>query len=396
MRVEAFFFVFCIVVITSRMHLTINNTWYNIMKTLIFFAISILLSFPSITQILPVDKNATTETIALYANLKAISATGVIFGHQDDLAYGIGWKAEAGRSDVKEVCGSYPGLYGWDVSKLGKPLNIDSVSFDNMKKWIVEAYERGGINTISWHMDNPVTGGDSWDNTPAVSALLPGGEKHDYFIDRLDLFANFLNDIETADGAKVPIIFRPFHEHTGSWFWWGKGNCTANEYISLWQLTVKYLRDKTDIHHLLFSYSTDQFNSQEQYLEFYPGDEFVDIIAFDDYHSIANEKEGEKLIYRLRTVVELAEEKGKVAAFSETGLEKVPINNWFTEILLKGIKADTKGKNIAFVMVWRNGRPDHFYAPFPGHSSAVDFVKFRKDPFTIFEDDLPDMYTMPD
>lgn len=359
---------------------------------LIFLAIIFCFSIQTFSQNLPIDKNVTQQTRVLYANLQSISSKGVLFGHQDDLAYGIGWKAEDGRSDVKDVCGSYPALYGWDVSKLGKPLNIDGVDFNHMKKWMIKAYERGGINTISWHMDNPVTGGDSWDNTPAVSEILPGGKMHEFFRERLDLYADFLNELVAETGEKVPVIFRPFHEHTGSWFWWGKGNCTSEEYIALWRFTVGYLRDKKNIHHLLYSYSTDKFNSREQYLEYYPGDEYVDIIAFDDYHSIRDIKERNNLTYRLRTVVELADEKGKVAALSETGLEAIPIDNWFTHILLDGIKADKKGKNIAYVMVWRNGRPDHFYAPYPGHKSADDFVIFRKDPFTIFEDDLPEMY----
>ncbi len=349
----------------------------------------------SIAQDLPVDKNATKKTIALYANLKAISGKGVLFGHQDALAYGIGWKEEKNRSDVRDVSGSYPALYGWEVGKLGRSISIDSVNFEKMKGWIKEAYRRGGVNTISWHMDNPATGGDSWDKTPAVTMIIPGGEKHEFYKQRLDIFADFLNDLKVGFGTKIPIIFRPFHEHTGNWFWWGKGNCTSEEYIALWQFTVKYLRDVKGIHHLLYSYSTDQFDSEEQYLEFYPGDDFVDIIAFDDYHSVNNLQQREKLIYRLRTVVELAEARNKVAAFSETGSETIPQADWFTNNLLAGIKADETGRRIAYVMVWRNAWPHHHYAPYPGHPSAPDFVKFKQDPYTIFEDDLPKMYKTP-
>lgn len=343
----------------------------------------------------PVDKKATRKTKALYANLKGISGRGVVFGHQDDLAYGIGWKAEKGKSDVKDVCGSYPGLYGWDVSKLGQAFNIDTVNFENMKIWIKEAYKRGGINTISWHMDNPVTGGSSWDNTPAVSAILPGGEKHEFYNLRLDLFADFLKDLKVGLGTKIPIIFRPFHEHTGNWFWWGKGNCTKEEYISLWRYTVKYLRDDKRIHHLLYVYSTDQFDSREQYLEFYPGDDYVDILAFDDYHSIKSVEDRNKLVFRLKSVVEIAESKYKIAAFSETGFETIPDMHWFTNVLLDGITSDETGMRISYVMLWRNAWPHHHYAPYPGHPSAPDFVKFREDPFILFEDDLPNMYKKP-
>lgn len=365
------------------------------MKKSLLFIVLAFYQLSCFGQNMPIDKNATKKTTALYLNLQAISGEGVLFGHQDDLAYGVAWKNQKDRSDVKDVCGSYPALYGWDVSGLGKPVNIDSVNFDNMKSWIKEAFRRGGVNTISWHMDNPETGGNSWDNTPAVASILPGGEKHEFYKQRLDMFASFLGELKAGFGTKIPIIFRPFHEHTGGWFWWGKGNCTAEEYKALWQFTVRYLRDEKNIHQLLYSYSTDQFDSKEQYLEFYPGDDYVDIIAFDDYHSIKNVDEREKLNFRLRSVVEMAQSKNKVAAFSETGLETIPIDDWFTRILLDGIKSDEIGKRIAYVMVWRNGRPDHFYAPYPGHPSTPDFIKFRKDPYTLFEDDLPKMYKMP-
>lgn len=366
-------------------------------KLHVLFVILLAIKIPmySFGQIEPIDAKATKETKALYSNLHEISGKGVLFGHQDDVAYGVGWKTEHGRSDVKDVCGSYPALYGWDVSKLGNTFNIDTVDFENMKVWIKEAFHRGGINTVSWHMDNPVTGGDSWDKTPAVANILPGGEKHAYFKKRLDLFAEFLNELEGDGGTKIPVIFRPFHEHTGSWFWWGKGNCTAADFVALWQFTVRYLKDEKGIHQLLYSYSTDQFSTKEQYLEFYPGDDFVDIIAFDDYHSIGSLKDRDKFVFRLRSVVEIAESKHKIPAFSETGLEKIPNENWFTNILLEGIKSDDTGRRIAYVMVWRNAWPHHHYAPYPGHPSAPDFVKFRNDPYTIFEDDLPEIYKMP-
>ena len=60
------------------------------------------------SQDLPSDKNATKETIHLYRNLKRIINKGILFGHQDDLAYGVTWKYEKGRSDVKDVAGDYP------------------------------------------------------------------------------------------------------------------------------------------------------------------------------------------------------------------------------------------------------------------------------------------------
>ena len=64
------------------------------------------------------DKKATAETKILYHNLKKLTQKGILFGHQDDLAYGVNWRYEGGRSDVKEVTGDYPAVYGWDLSGL--------------------------------------------------------------------------------------------------------------------------------------------------------------------------------------------------------------------------------------------------------------------------------------
>ena len=341
----------------------------------------------------PVDKEATSYTKALFRNLKAIGSEGILFGHQDDLAYGVYWKDEPGRSDVKDASGSYPALFGWDISKIGqRAFNIDSVDFEKMKAWIREAYQMGGINTVSWHIDNPVTGGDSWDITPAVYSILPGGDNHEWYRGKLDLFADFLNDL-IVDGNQVPVIFRPFHEHTGNWFWWGRGNCTAEEYTALWQFTVKYLKNEKGIHHLLYAYSTDRFKSEKDYLDFYPGDDFVDVLGYDDYHSIKTLDEKPELIRQLTTIVELAEEKGKIAALSESGFETIPVDDWWTTVLLEGLTSDSTARKISYCMMWRNAWPNHHYAPYEGHSSAADFRKFKEDPYILFLDEVPvDMY----
>ncbi len=174
----------------------------------------------------PADPKATPETVKLYENLKELSKKGIMFGHQDDLAYGIGWIYEEGRSDVKDVCGDYPAVYGWELGhiELGDPYSLDSVHFDKIRHWIKLVYSRGGVNTISWHLNNPLTGGDAWDvsSKKVVKSILPGGEKHELFKQYLDRLAAFMLSLKTDDGTYIPILFRPFHEHTGSWFWWEK------------------------------------------------------------------------------------------------------------------------------------------------------------------------------
>jgi Glycosyl hydrolase family 26 len=94
---------------------------------------------------LPANDKATKETKALYLNLQQVLGKGVLFGHQDDLAYGIGWSYVAGNSDVKKVTGDYPALYGWELGniELGHAKNLDSVPFAEMKKFILQGYKQG-------------------------------------------------------------------------------------------------------------------------------------------------------------------------------------------------------------------------------------------------------------
>src|SRR5690606_961618 len=154
------------------------------------------------------------------------------------------------------------------------------------------------------------------------------------------------------------------------------------------------------VHNLLYAYSTDVFASEDVYLRHYPGDEYVDLLGFDDYQAVRSDEAAADLTRRLRLVVEMAEARGKLAALTETGLETVPDDDFWTNRLLRAITADPAARRIAYVLVWRNAnaatdRPDHYYAPYAGHPSAPDFLRFKEDPFVLFEDELPDLYEMP-
>jgi mannan endo-1,4-beta-mannosidase len=354
------------------------------------------------------DPQATPETRALFTNLQRLAREHVLFGHQDDLAYGVEWLNEPGRSDVKEVAGSYPAVYGWDLGRLEleSSANLDDVEFDRMRRWIIEGYERGGVITVSWHVDNPVSGGNSWDTTRAVPAILPGGPRHEQYRQWLDRVAAFFGSLHAGGGELVPLVFRPFHEMNGSWFWWGGRHTTGEEYQRLWRFTVEYLRDEKSVHNLLWAYSTNSLGDFErpQYWTWYPGDDYVDVLGFDDYFTLpggpGREDPVGTMTEYLKWLVEQAEARGKISALTETGYERIPEPAWWTGKLLAAIKGDAVARRIAWVLVWRNAnrttdRPDHYYAPYPGHPSAADFVEFRGDPLILFEDDLPQLYRSP-
>lgn len=335
----------------------------------------------------------TSETEKLLENLKNVSSKGFMFGHHDDTNYGIGWEGDEGRSDVQSVCGDYPAVISFDLGhiEIGDSLNLDNVPFSKIRTEILNQYKRGGMSSLSWHLRNPLTGGDSWDisDSTVVKSVLPGGEKHELFGEWMCKLSGFINSLQTEDGVKVPVLFRPWHEHTGSWFWWGEKLCSVEEYKALWQMTVEALRND-GVDNALYAYSPgSEPQDTAQYLKRYPGDDIIDVIGFDTY-------QGDRDSYMknmqncLAIIDSVGKAHNKVIAITETGYEGVPDAKWWTETLLPAI-GDYK---IAYVLVWRNAREriTHYYAPYPGQVSADDFVTFYNNNKTLFAADVNSLY----
>lgn len=358
------------------------------------FLLLLCMAHPAMTQNdFPSDGKATAATVNLYRNLKKLLTAGIMIGHQDDMAYGVNWKYEQGRSDVKDVTGDYPAVFGWELGhiELDSKVNLDSVPFDKMQEFIKEEYEMGAVITISWHLNNPLTGKSAWEPAKGtVASVLPGGEKNELYKSWLDKIAIFLNDLEGKNGELIPVIFRPFHELNGSWFWWGKNHCTPGELKQLYRFTVDYLRNDKQIHHLLFAYNTDRFANKEEYLERYPGDEYVDVVGFDIYQrNEGNKKFIEEVDKTLTTLESIAGEHKKIPALTEFGYGTVPDSSWWTKTLWEGLKKH----KISYALAWRNaGKKDggetEFYMPYKRHLSANDFKSFYLLKKTLFSKDL--------
>lgn len=329
------------------------------------------------------------EAVMMLDILKAVPQQGkFMFGHHDDPVYGIGWDGDSARSDVKSVCGDYPAVMSFDLGRIEiyGDKNLDNVSTDRIRQEVVAQYERGGMVSFSWHADNPLTGKDSWDvsDSTVVKSILPGGANHDKFMGWLDKIADYLNSIQTADGTKVPVLFRPWHEHTGSWFWWGQNLCSTEDYKALWKMTYDRMQEKGATQ-LIYAYSpgTEPKDSTE-YLERYPGDEIVDLIGVDAYQY---DKGFSKNLENALTIMnQISKAHGKAMAVTETGYETIPDSLWWTGTLLPVIEKYP----ISYVLVWRNAREreNHYYAPYPGQVSAADFVRFYEHPKTVFAEDM--------
>lgn len=346
-----------------------------------------------------VDLLATEKTVALFENMLKLMDKGIMVGHQDDPAYGHSWFGDKNRSDVKDVTGDFPAVTGWEIGLLetGAERNLDSVSFVDMKRLIGEVYERGGINTISWHSNNIATGNTSWDcaQDTVVRSVLKGGVHHEGFVGYLDKVADFLLDLKDKNGEPIPVIFRIFHEHTGGWFWWGNKQCTPEEYNELFRMTVRHLRDKRGVRNVLYAFSPASISTEAEFLSRYPGDEWVDIIGFDTYF-YAPEKEGSEAKYindikaGLDVVTKYAAKANKIPILAETGVEGVVVSDYFTNVLYNAISA----YRFSYVLFWRNAHnmPQHFYVPYKGHKAEADFKTFCAKENILMNKDLHQIY----
>lgn len=307
---------------------------YFLLSFLLFLGVAD--SYAEVDNRQPADPDATPEARSLYERLWKIQERGIMYGHQDDLMCGHTWWYEPDRSDTKEAVGDYPAIAGFELGELelGGDRSLDSVAFRDIRERIQWWYRQGGIITISWHVVNPITAqwpgikepngaGSAWDvnmlsasDLNAVRSILPGGSNHAMFNTWLDRLARFFLSWRNDEGKLIPFIFRPWHEHSGSFFWWGRTRCYDEEYTSLWRYTVNYLRNR-GLHNILYAYNTDKVYSTEEYLRGYPGDAYIDMLSFDWYGS------GESFIRDVNKALEftttLAKEKQKLFALSECG-----------------------------------------------------------------------------
>ncbi|GAB3224551.1 glycoside hydrolase family 26 protein [Spirosoma arcticum] len=348
-----------------------------------------------------IDLNATAETKALHRNLHKLARKHILFGHQNATETGHGWRGDSSRSDVKSVSGSHPAVVGVDFSGLSDrpPEAIERTKL-SLRKQIADTYDRGGITTVAWHFTNPVTPqtGFYWKDSvsaPAVPNLIPGGSHHEHYKAILRTVSSFAGSVKGRDGKLVPMLFRPYHEFDGGWFWWGKPHCTQEDFTALWRFTVSYLRDSLQVHNFIYTFSPDcRYKTEAEYLERYPGDAWVDMVGVDNYADFGRDGKYNLPagIAKLKIVSDYAQKAGKLAAFTETGLESIPDTTWWTNSLLKSLKAEKM--KLAYVLVWRNDTrsPTHYYAPYPGQVSVPDFMRFYQDPYTLFETDLPKLY----
>lgn len=363
------------------------------------------------------DAQATPKTVALLKYLSAVQDSGsILYGHQNDMHRKVG-KALPSDSDTYDIVGDYPAVVGMDgLALTGNELELTPAEKEagltlpkKLAKVAIKADRAGAIVTLSCHMPNfaEVAKRDKIDgrydyrgyspnhvNGDVVKRILPGGDLNEVFNGYLDLVAEFDSELQAAD---VPLLFRPFHENTGSWFWWGAGHATPSDFIALFQYTEKYLQGK-GLHNMLYVYSPGggELKSEGDYALTYPGSSYVDIAGFDMYHRDGERGDGfleEDFSNVMDIVSGFAKAHHKVAAATETGMlvgnsALARTHNGYKGWFLDAAKVMEK-HHMAYFMTWSNFDETNFDQPYMvsdtrGHEMINDFIDFYNDPTTVF------------
>ncbi len=403
-----------------------------------------------------VDAKAVDATKNLYAYLKAVGESdSVIFGHQNDTHHKAGSIGENfSESDTKDVTGSIAGVIGIDVLSLtGNEASTWNTPEQDRIAHVAEltkkAAAEGALITLSAHMPNfevidqrvkafdaangAVDLSDSekvgyW-TTPSgekqynfsgytpgtttgniVQRIMPGQDLNYLYTDYLDLIADYAKAVE---GDGITILFRPFHENTGSWFWWGAAFCDEQAYINLFRYTVDYMKETKGVHNMLYVYGPgSEAANVTEYSARYPGDNYVDMIGYDLYHSgptQASEPGYLQSISKQNQILrDFAEKHNKLYAITETGVADGDIAlkrtgnevmDWYMQLL----DQISKDGGISYFLVWANfSENGSFYLPYViekkdngvlyGHEMLDEFIKFYNDSRSVFATDMNSGY----
>lgn len=228
----------------------------------------------------PVNPRATKNAVQLLDYLYETAGNGIITGQHtqtvpmEEIDY------------VRKVTGKEPKLRGFELLACSPNINYEDTSETCMQEvyenrgTLEAAYqwakETEGIVTFTFHWFSPIGGRDKsfyaeHTDFDASRVLEEGSPEREAFFRDMDVIAEALKRFCEAD---IPVLWRPFHESEGTWFWWGaRGAEIASE---LYKLMFAHY---TQVHHLdnlLWVWNCPL-------KEGYPGDEYVDVVSVDIY-----------------------------------------------------------------------------------------------------------------
>ena len=191
------------------------------------------------------------------------------------------WRGVSGSEMeyVKAATGKLPAMRGLDF--------IDN-DFDSVVRRATDWDKRGGVVTICWHTGVGISGyKESQEESPDFDRLFLEGTPENVTLTQS--WARAARALKELQDRNIPVLWRPFHEFDGQWFWWGKGGPDC--FIRLWRLMYRTFTETFGLNNLIWvlGYSGEVKDG------WYPGDEYVDIAGSDTYDGSTNLRGWERL-----------------------------------------------------------------------------------------------------
>ena len=256
-----------------------------------------------------IDPEATTEARSLMKYLKSVYGSHILSGQQEIYGGGNDGNMELEFEWLQENTGKQPAIRGFDFMNYNPLYGWEDGTTERIIDW---TNNRNGIATASWHINVPIdfenyTLGDavdwkecSYKNYQAsnstfntANAIVEGTKEYEYFMAAVEDLAEQLLILQENN---VPLLFRPLHEAQGNegnygdgtaWFWWGDRG--PEVYKELWKLLYTTLTETYGLHNLIWEFNSYNYANSP---EWYPGDEYVDIVAYDKYNVDYNRDDG--------------------------------------------------------------------------------------------------------
>lgn len=201
--------------------------------------------------------------------------------------------------DVQRKTGNYPAVWGQDFG-YGKGRLESIYDRDGMVQEAIRQAEQGSLITLMWHAVSPL------DEEPVVFAksvkpmldaaswqalLVPGTEVHRRWERQVDTIAAHLKKLQERN---IPVLWRPYHEMNGDWFWWG---AHPAEFQKLWRMLFERLTCVHRLDNLIWVWSIHpQQSDASVYLPYFPGQDVVDVLGIDTYKGIFSQRDYEALL----------------------------------------------------------------------------------------------------
>lgn len=262
----------------------------------------------------PQNANATKETKALMKYLASGYGERILSGQMD-----LTWQDSTDMADrVYYDTGKYPAIMGYDFMNYN--VGSDGWSGMNQVEEAMEWAKKGGIVTFCWHWFVKNANGENAFYTETASTSNPKttykipydintkkwnttSDEYKTMMKDLDIVAEQLGRLQEEG---IPVLWRPLHEASGGWFWWGRN---AESYKALYTLMYDYFTNEKKLNNLIWVW-----NAQNK--DWYPGDKYVDIIGYDIYPS-GGDYSSQKSTYQ--KAVNFSDKEKKMVALSENG-----------------------------------------------------------------------------